>query len=191
MKHLTNALKAMPLCILLLSAMAVKAQDQPRIFRDSTGRTAYILERNEVISIQCDTVYLLNKPTFRIYKQAYDKAHAGNTLYTHLINAYRQTIDEQNKLLNIREGYYQQLKLAFDSVTTGSLAVLERSDTRLQTATSALDKATVHLKETQQLLEDARQKLIEENRKRNAKALKFGLGGIAIGALVTGLIVAL
>lgn len=181
----------MPLCILLVSAMAVKAQDQPRIFKDSTGRTAYILERNEVISIQCDTVYLLNKPTFRIYKQAYDKAHAGNALYTHLINAYRQTIDEQNKLLNIREGYYQQLKLAFDSVTTGSLAVLERSDTRLQTATSALDKATVHLKETQLLLEDARQKLIEENRKRNAKALKFGLGGIAIGALVTGLIVAL
>lgn len=163
-------------------------QDRLKTFKDSSGTSIYSIYRGDTLLIYCDTAYILNKTTFSIYKKFYDKTRQGNSSFAGIMASYENMIHQQDTMLRQKEIYYQQLKQQFDSLSGSSLAFMDRTSTSLQGISSSLDKATTSLVETQKLLADSRKMLEEERRKRNSRALKFGIGGAVIGALVAALI---
>lgn len=172
-----------------LAATQGFSQDRLKTFKDTSGTSVYSIYRGDTLLIQCDTAFILNKTTFNIYKKFYDKTRQGNTSFKGIMESYENMIHQQDTMLRLKETYYQQLKQQFDSLSGSSLAFMDKTTTSLQGISSSLDKATTSLVATQKLLEDSRKMLEEERRKRNSRALKFGIGGAVIGALVAALIV--
>ncbi|MBW8684518.1 hypothetical protein [Chitinophaga rhizophila] len=173
-----------------LTMLHTNGQGILKTFKDSTGTSIYNIHRGDTLLIQCDTAFILNKTTFHIYKKFYDKTRQGNSSFKGIMDSYESMIHQQDTMLRIKEFYYQQLRQQMDSVTNSSLTFMDKTSVSLQGISASLDKATTSLTETQKLLEESRQMLQEERKKRNARAIKFGIGGVAIGALITALIMA-
>jgi flagellar biosynthesis chaperone FliJ len=190
MKPLTLHRKLLLVLMLCLAVQQVHAQGTLKTFKDSSGTSIYSIFRGDTLFIQCDTAFILNKYTFNIYKKFYEKTRQGNSSFTGIMDSYESMIRQQDTMLKTKEIYYQQMKQQFDSLSGSSLAFMDKTSNSLQGISSSLDKATSSLVETQKLLEDSRKMLEEERKKRNARTLKFGIGGAVIGALITALIMA-
>jgi flagellar biosynthesis chaperone FliJ len=173
-----------------LAGQLAHAQDLLKTFKDSSGTSVYSIYRGDTLLIQCDTAFILNKTTFNVYKKFYDKTRQGSSSFKGIMESYESMIRQQDTMLKTKEIYYQQMKQQFDSLSGSSLAFMDKTSNSLQGISSSLDKATSSLVETQKLLEDSRRMLEEERKKRNSRALKFGIGGVVIGALVAALITA-
>jgi len=171
-----------------LAATQGYSQDRLKTFKDSSGISLYTIYRGDTLLIQCDTAFILNKATFHIYRNYYDKVRLKSTSFQGIMDSYESMIHQQDTMLRQKEFYYQQLKQQFDSLSGSSLAFMDRTSISLKGISASLDKATTSLVETQKLLEDSRKMLEDERRKRNSRALKFGIGGAVIGALVAALI---
>jgi flagellar biosynthesis chaperone FliJ len=180
--------RLLPVILFCLAATQGYSQDRLKTFKDSSGISLYSIYQGDTLLIHCDTAFILNRPTFRLYKNFYDKTRQGNTSFKGIMDSYESMIHQQDTMLKQKELYYQQLKQQFDSLSGSSLAFMDKTSTSLQGISASLDKATTSLVETQKLLEDSRKMLEEERRKRNSRALKFGIGGAVIGALVAALI---
>lgn len=179
------------LCVtVLLSALAATAQNPAKTYSDSTGNRVYTLKRNDHAVILYDTAYLLNKPTFALYRKYYESWITDRNSTRDLVFSFTSIIQKKDSLLDIRQNSYQQLKAEFDSLANKNLTFLNETDIKLKNASEHLTKATANLDSTKKLLQETQEQLKKEARKRNANALKFGLGGIVLG-LVTGLLIAL
>lgn len=186
--RLSTICRLLPAILFCLAVAKSHAQDRLKIFRDSSGTNIYSIYRGDTLLIECDTAFILNKTTFGIYKKFYDKTRQGNSSFKGIMDSYENMIHQQDTMLRQKEFYYQQLRQQFDSLSGSSLAFMDKTSTSLQHISSSLDKATNSLVETQKLLEDSRRMLEEERKKRNSRAIKFGIGGAVIGALVAALI---
>lgn len=154
-------------------------------YNDSAKTVINTFYRGDSILVGCDTVFLLNKPTFKIYKRFYDKGRSGSSSFKAIIAEYEDVIDSKDQMLTAKEVYYQELRSQFDALSSKSAAFMDRTSTGLMQVSSTLEKTTTTLIETQKLLEESRQMLIEERRKQNFKALKFGIGGVLVGGLIS------
>ena len=190
MKPLSIQHKLLLVLFLCLAVQQGYSQDMLKTFRDSSGTSVYSIYRGDTLLIQCDTAFIVNKNTFSIYKKYYDKTRQGSSSFKGIMDSYESMIRQQDTMLRTKEFYYQQMKHQMDSLTNNSLSFMDKTSVSLQGISSSLDKATSSLVETQKLLEESRKMLEEERRKRNSRALKFGIGGVAIGALITALIMA-
>lgn len=142
----------------------------------------------DTLLIFCDTVYVLNKPTFKVYESAYDKVRTGNTNVNNLVASYDNLIKKQEEIINQKEEYYQDLKSKFDSLVGKSNVFISTSTTNISQISNSLGRATENLVETQKLLTDS-QKLLEEERKTSWKrTLKIGVGGFSFGVVITAII---
>lgn len=138
----------------------------------------------DTLLIFCDTIYVLNRPTFKVYEAAYDKKRTQSDL----VSSYDNLIRKQEEIINQKEEYYQDLKSKFDSLVGKSNVFISTSTTNISQISSSLSRATENLVETQKLLTDS-QKLLEEERKNSWKrTLKIGVGGFSFGVAVTALI---
>jgi hypothetical protein len=180
---------AIPMRFLLLLLLAMFAGLEVRSqslkhFSDSLKTVVNTYYRGDSVLISCDTVYLLNKPTFRIYRQYYQRGKNTSGSFKKVIAEYEDVIVQKDSMLSAKEAYYQALKSQFDELSGKSLAFMDKTSIGLQQVSSTLEKTTNSLIETQKLLEESRQMLIDERRKQNFKALKFGIGGLIIGGVV-------
>lgn len=173
---------------MFLSGFTATAQQAAKTYNDSTGLRVYTLKRNDHAVILYDTAYLLNKRTFALYRQSYENPLDYNS-GKEIVLSFMSIIHQKDSLLDIRQNYYQQLKAEFDSLVSSNLKFLDQTDNRLKDASGRLEKVTASLESTKKLLDETQEQLKKEARRRNANALKFGLGGVALG-LVTGLLIA-
>ena len=174
------------LLILLLQLCGTKISAQSlKHYNDSAKTVVKTFYRGDSVLVGCDTVYLLNKPTFMIYKRFYDRGRSGSSSFKAVIAEYEEVIDAKDQMLSTKEAYYQQLRSQFDELSTKSASFMDRTSAGLMQVSTTLEKTTTSLIATQTLLEESRQMLIEERKKQNFKALKFGIGGVIAGGLIS------
>jgi purine-nucleoside phosphorylase len=142
----------------------------------------------DTLLIRSDTIFIINKTSFKNYAATFDKLKDKNLLAKELVANYENLIQVQENMLNTKEAYYQELKAKFDSLAGNATIFIDKSSTSISQISTSLGKASDNLVETQKLLMDS-QKLLEEERKNNWKrTLKIGIGGFSVGVVVTALI---
>ena len=175
------------LLLVLFSAGLVQNASAQNKLKNVTDGNSLMVERvfyADTLLIFCDTIYVLNKPTFNIYEAAYKMSKSKKEDIKELISHYDNLILKQEEIINIKEQYYQQLKSKFDSLASTATVFVDKSSANISQISSSLGRASDNLVETQKLLNDS-QKLLEEERKNNWKrTLKVGVGGFTIGITV-------
>lgn len=157
-------------------------------FTDNSHKKVYRYVKGDTLMIDCDTVIVLNKLTFSIYDQYYRRGQNSVNELKSISDGYEGIIKKQDSLLAAKESYYQVLNTKMDSLVTRSKNFADKSSSDLTQLNTQLTDASTKLTDTQRLLTDAQKMLADENKRQNRKALKFGIGGAVIGAVVAFLI---
>ena len=163
---------------------------QNKLVDINDGTTPQALKRfyADTLLIHCDTIYVLNKVTFKLYNDEYIKAKNKDEKTNRLITNYENMIQVQIDMLNTKERFYQELKSKFDSLAGNATIFIDKSSTNISQISTSLGRASDNLVETQKLLSDS-QKLLEEERRNSWKrTFKIGVGGFSFGVAVTALI---
>lgn len=146
-------------------------------FNDATNEKVNRFFNGQLLLIKVDTAIVLNKLTYSKF-QSYPKQVKS------LTDQYMSIIQTKDSLNTVKEGYYQQLKSKYDSLYNASKSMADQSSSKLNNIDSSLGKSTTDLNAAQEELKKAQELLAKEQRDRNSKAVKFGLGGLVLGAVI-------
>jgi len=179
----------MKILLVLLAGMSVaSAQPAVRDFDDCGTLQSVVFNANDLIRIHCDTVYVLNKLTFRRYDAAYRDLRKKGASISNLMNAYDELIAVQQRRIQEQDRRYSELRLNFKELSEGTQSRLEASTTKLGSAVGSMEQLNKNLTETNNLLGEAKDILKSEQRSLFINNLLWGVGGVAVG-LVAGLLI--
>jgi ElaB/YqjD/DUF883 family membrane-anchored ribosome-binding protein len=185
-----NTLPFSPLLfIMALFHVEVANAQPPKVIKDSTSFRAVRGFRGETLLIQCDTVYVLNKPSFKIYHDAYERRSVIDSIMSLAGKTYfklEQIGEEQSKK---NEFYYQELLKQFNLLADSSSTFADKNVKKIQNATATLDRASEDIAQAQKLLSETQKLLAQERARRVKRDIGIGIGGVVVGILV-GLLVA-
>jgi cysteinyl-tRNA synthetase len=178
MKHLT---------IILLLGTSIVAHAQPTEFcKEALWYKKY--KSGDVLTITCDTAYLLNRYTFQYYQNLYksfrsddQRMKALTSSYSDMTILYEARIAQQNE-------EYNRLRKSFDELSEGSQQLLQKADQRLTSIQTSLTTADKNIQATQVNLALIEKNLKDEIRKSRKARLRNAATGFAAGALITGLV---
>ena len=166
--------------------MAASASAQTAVVtqQDSTGLHAYSVLRGDTLVIGYDSAFLLNKRTFALYKNTYQRMQSKDPSTSKLISEYEGLVSLQDSMLRAKEQYYQGLKSNFDSLSSTATSFADRTDVNVKAINTSLTVVSSEISNIKALLDDALAKL----KKQNGQKIKVAIGGFTVGVGVAALI---
>lgn len=165
-------------------SLASFAQSTITAVTDSAGLNTYSALRGDTLVIGYDSAYILNKRTFRLYKDNYIRVQNRDPSTKKLLEEYEKLVALQDNMLKVKEDYYQGLKSNFDSLASTATTFLDRTDTNINFINTSLANVTGQINNIKSLLDSSLTKLKQENRQR----IKIAIGGFTVGIGVAALI---
>ncbi|MBE7170234.1 MAG: hypothetical protein INR73_06575 [Williamsia sp.] len=168
----------------IFSSGCVHAQNAISTQQDSTGLHAYSVLRGDTVVIGYDSAFLLNKKTFALYKNTYQRMQSKDPSSAKLIGEYESLINLQDSMLRAKEQYYQGLKSNFDQLSSTASSFADRTDVNVKAINTSLLNVGGEINNIKSLLDDALAKL----KKQNGQKIKVAISGFAVGVGVASLI---
>ena len=169
---------------LLILATPLLSQPVIQTFDDCSSVQTVLLLSGDTFLVKCDTVYLLNKLTFRQYDGAYRDIHKRGSSISNLMNAYDEIIGLQQNRLQEQAKSYDELRSNFSSLAGDTQTKIAESSTRLNSAVASLDNLNHDLIETKRLLGEAKEIVNTEKNWLNVEKLLWGAGGLVVGVVL-------
>jgi hypothetical protein len=176
------------LLLLLFLLLPVSVLSQPKVFSDGETVQSVLFLAGDLVDIQCDSVYVLNKLTFRRYDSAYRDLRRKGTSVANLMNAYDDIMTLQENRIKAQNRDYQELRTQFLNITETANTRITDSSTKLGTAIQSMESLNRDLGETKRLLSEAKEIIEAERRGLNLEKLLWGAGGVVVG-IVAGVII--
>lgn len=170
--------------LILIPAAALLSQPVTKTFDDCASLQTVLLLSGDTFLVKCDTVYLLNKLTFRQYDGAYRDIRKKGTSIANLMNAYDEILGLQENRLREQAKSYDELRVNFLSLATDTQTKITDSSIRLTAALTSLDNLNKDLVETKMLLGEAKEIIHTEKNWLNLEKLLWGAGGVAVGVVL-------
>ena len=170
--------------LILIPAARILGQPVTKTFNDCSSLQTVLLLSGDTFLVQCDTVYLFNKLTFRQYDGAYRDMRKKGTSIANLMNAYDEIIGLQESRLQEQTKSYNELRANFLSLATDTQTKITDSSVRLTGAVSSLENLNKDLVETKRLLGEAKEIIHTEKNWLNLEKLLWGAGGLAVGVVL-------
>ena len=142
---------------LFLLATPLLSQPVKKTFDDCASIQTVLLVSGDTFLVKCDSVYLLNKLTFRQYDGAYRDIRKRGSSVSNLMNAYDEMIGLQQNRLQEQAKSYDELRTNFSSLAGDTQTKIAESSTRLTSAVASLDNLNTDLVETKRLLGEAKE----------------------------------
>lgn len=177
------------LVILLVVPAGSAAQIGPREFDDCDRLQSVMFTDNDMILVRCDTVFVLNKLTFKRFDGAYRDLRRKGTGASALIKAYDEIVTLQTGRIEQQARQYDELHARFASLSNEAETRHEDSSVRLSAALASMQRVTTDLTQTKSLLGEAKDIIEAEQRGFHLEKLLWGIGGIAAG-MVVGILIA-
>lgn len=169
---------------LLTLATPLLSQPVIQTFDDCSTIQTVLLLSGDTFLVKCDTVYLLNKLTFRQYDGAYRDIRKRGSSVSNLMNAYDEIIGlQQNRLLEQAKSY-DELRSNFLSLAGDTQTKIAESSTRLTSAVASLENLNKDLVETKRLLGEAKEIINTEKSWLNLEKLMWGTGALVVGVVL-------
>lgn len=160
------------------------SQPAPTPFSDCDNLESVLFVSDDVLLIRCDTVYVLNKLTFRRYDSAYKDLRRRGTNVANLISAYDEIIALQENRIKEQAQSYSELRENFGRLTAETQAQVGESAARLGQALNSMEALSKDLTETKKLLGEAKEIIEAEKRGLNLEKILWGAGGLIVGLLL-------
>lgn len=169
--------------VTLIGTMQGQAQT-PVTFDNCSEIRSVLFSRGDVLSVACDTVYVLNTLTFRRFDSAYRDLRKRNPSISNLMSSYDEIITLQDKRLAEQQKSYDDLRMNFDHLAGSTSRTIEGSAGRLSLAVSSMDSLKSDMVKTRTLLSETQSILEAEKRGIDLGKLLWGFGGLATGLVV-------
>jgi hypothetical protein len=139
--------------------------------------TKYYMGDN--ITISCDTLYLLNKLTFKRFNAVYKDPKLSELIATQdeLIQVYEKRTAEQDEA-------YRDLKDNFEKVVNNSNLLIQTSKEELSGIKQSLESAQQNIDGAKTDIGEVKDLLKKDLHKANREKIKWVFGGLALGVLV-------
>lgn len=158
---------------------------QPSVlFQDCTDIRANVLKAGDSVVITCDTAYIMNAMTFRLYDNAYRDIRRKAPSVARLMAAYDEIIALQERRLQEQEANYNNLRTSFETLSIASGSAFEQASKQLNRAMNNLETLSFHLQESNRLLTETRTIIEAEKRGLNLDKLLWGAGGLTAGLIM-------
>jgi hypothetical protein len=175
---------------LLFFAIAATAQVPSDEWCAKKEYTAIVHYNGDVIKVTCDTVFLINPATYRLYDMVFKNHKAMNNdvkrltvLYDYTKTLYENRIQEQN-------AEYTKLKQEFDALATRSQNLVQATTTQLSDVSTSLTRIDQSILKANEGIEEAKGLIRTEMKNAFKQRLKWGVGGFVVGVTAAALIVA-
>jgi hypothetical protein len=159
-------------------------QNVTQTFDDCASIQTVLLVSGDTFLVKCDSVYLLNKLTFRQYDGAYRDIRKRGSSVSNLMNAYDEIIGLQQNRLEEQAKSYNELRSNFSSLAGDTQTKIAESSTRLNSAVASLENLNNDLVETKRLLGEAKEIINTEKSWLNLEKLMWGTGGLVVGVVL-------
>lgn len=158
---------------------------QQKVMLSCEQTKAYRLLKGDTVVIPCDTAYLLNGSIYILFKQAYERVKTNANMSKDLIQVYESMLDKQTRQMQQQDIAYEILRLKFDSLVVRSMLHIERSNQSLKAMQDSIAEAGLNIHAARADIQAASEKIKAEQRKNFKQKVMWGLGGMAVGAVVT------
>lgn len=174
------------LCLFLFGFGYSAAAQTIKSYPAADCNTAAVMRvvKGDTILIDCDTIFVVNKKTFRVLQEANGKIRNGDFIPKELLTNSFETIEKLNETVERNQGDYTLLKLRFDSLAKNSVTVIDRTLQNVSDASASNQKAIAGMAELQKKLKDVQTLLEKERKIRRLEKLKWGIGGVGVGGLL-------
>jgi hypothetical protein len=173
-----------------LFSFSVSAQQFTNDWCVNKEYSAILYYKDDVIKVSCDTVFLINPATYKLYDLVFKNHKAMNSdvkrltsLYDYTKTLYENRILEQNV-------EYTKLKAEFDALTTRSQTLVQSTTTQLSDVSGSLTRIDQSILKANQGIEEAKGLIRTEMKNAFKQRLKWGAGGFVVGITAAALIVA-
>jgi uncharacterized protein (DUF342 family) len=145
-------------------------------------------QAGDVIKVDCDTAYLVNRFTFQYYQKLFSSYRSQDQRVKSLTSIYGDMTVLYEKRIAAQDEEYQQLQKSFDQLVENSKQMTEITDKKLVSINASLVSADNSIQAAKTNLEEVSENIKREIRVSRRQKLKMLGGGIAIGAVSTSLL---
>ena len=175
-------MRSLPVLSLLFFFISMNAQVKiPSSFNKPSTYTLKKLHRNDTVIIMCDTVYLVNRPLFLIYRNLYSNQKNIQLALNESSDLFQNHISDQEKQYDDLNSEFLLTLEQFKKYRDSSSKNLDSLQTNLREAGESLSRA----KKENQSLKEQIDKSLQQNK---SQKYYFGLAGISIGLVIALLI---
>ena len=176
----------LPICLMFASVAKTQSTTES-ICNDQLFR---VLQRTQgqTIKITCDTVYLLNKGTFKLLNSSYHSFKSQSGALSNFFNATDNYLYEYEQHEQEQVARFDSLRAYFQSLTDSSKQLVEVTNSQLRNISSNISAIESNIDSARIKLESA-QLIIQKNEKQKWwDRVKWGLGGLVIGIAATAIL---
>lgn len=176
--------KLFPFHLSLFTLLSSVALSQPSTsFSDCDNLQSVVFTNGDILTIGCDTAYVLNKLTFRRYDSAYKDLRRKSSNIANLMSTYDEIIALQENRIKEQTRSYNELRASFSSLTSETQMQITESAGQLGQALTSMEALNRDLGETKILLREAKEIIEAEKQGLNLEKLLWGVGGFSVGIL--------
>ena len=175
----------------LLMPMLCTAQIPTGEWCEKNNYSAWRFYRGDTIVVSCDTVLLINLSTYRLYADAFKTFNTKNADLKRLASLFDQSRILYENRITEQDHEYRKLRTQFEELVKTSQSTFERTADKLNTVDVSLQRIDKNVESAQNNIEEARRLIRQEIRLGNWQRVKWGIGGLVIGAGITAVCVAI
>jgi hypothetical protein len=184
-------MKTFRLIILLITAHVAFGQNVPERWCEKNEYSIVRFYRGDSILVNCDTVFLVNTSTYKVYADVFKNFNAKNSDVKRLALLFDQSKALYENRIQQQTVEYQSLKKQFDELVLRSQSVVQQTSENLLTVDKSLLRIDRNVASAQANIEEAKKLIREEIRLGNKQRLKWGIGGLLVGVGVSTILFAI
>ena len=169
------------IAVLMFCYANVFGQLSPVNFCNGNEYSVLRLYKSDSLVIRCDTAYLINSSTYKLYSDVFKNQRTANLdikrlslLYDQSKNLYENRINQQNQ-------EYEKLKNDFDLLLRRSTDFASQTTVQLSSVNTSLTNIDQSINKANSNMEDASKLIRAEVKTSKRQKLKASLGGFVIG----------
>jgi hypothetical protein len=175
--------------ILLMLAMCccchIQAQSQtPKNFCFGKEYAVVRFYKNDTIKVECDTAYLINASTFKLYDNVFSNQRSFNGDMKRLSVFFDQSKSLYENRIRQQAEEYTALKTDFDLLLTKSTQFSMETTKQLSSLNTSLNSIDQSVASANKSMDEARQLIKTEMRQSRFQKVKWGVGGFVVGITV-------
>ncbi|MEO8147279.1 MAG: hypothetical protein ABI723_06560 [Bacteroidia bacterium] len=152
---------------------------------DTNNYSVFRKYKGDMIKVECDTIYLLNKFTFDLMFRSYNEFRNQNLLlsqYTTLNDSISGLYETQ---LDSQRVYFDTLNAYFDKLASNADELVDKSKANLGSISDNLDTIQSQIKDAKENITNAQKDIELAKKQMRKQKWKWAAGGFGIGAVLT------
>ena len=178
-------MKILFVTLILLASLNAMSQRSPQNWCMQKDYSVLRFYKGDTVLITCDTVFLVNTSTYRLYADVFRNFNSKNSDVRKLAALFDQSKELYENRIHQQTAEYEALKKQFDDLVHQSQALVHQTSDKLIAVDNTLNRIDRNISNAQTNIDEAKKLIREEMRLGNKQRLKWGIGGLGVGVVIT------